>query len=590
MSDERARVRFGLGLGAIAFALFLLPWLLNVVRGGAEGVGVDPARDGSELRFIVRFPPTLESGPVDGRLVLVVSRDVEGEPRFQVGPAVDDQQVFGLDVAGWRAGDLVEITDTVFGFPLRSLAMLPPGDYWVQGMLNRYETVRLPSGPVVSLPVDRGPGRAWERRPGSLVSPPVRVHLDPRSDDIVRVELSRRIPDAPAVDETPYLRQVRMRSELLSEFWGREVRHEAVVLLPRAWSDHPDARFPVVVYLGQGGDARAELLAFRADSVGSRPSDTRLLGSDRALAARGHELHTRWTRGEMPAVIVVAPGTDGPRYGPYAGVSSANAGPLADALLDELIPEVEARYRGMGQSWARGTYGGWDGGWAALAMQILHPGHFNGAWVVCPDPVDFRALGGVNLMTDANAYRPSGASTGTPRPGGADRAGPQASSLEHDNHFELIFGSRGRSGGTWDARQANFSPRGDDGYPRPIWDKVTGEIDAGVASYWRDHYDLGHILQRDWSELAPRLAGKLHLFVGRVADDDRLESLRLLEAFLETAEPHYEGVVVDRGRMEHCSRNGVPGVPMLDGALVRSMLEQFERAAPRGVDVRPWRS
>ena len=41
-------------------------------------------------------------------------------------------------------------------------------------------------------------------------------------------------------------------------------------------------------------------------------------------------------------------------------------------------------------------------------------------------------------------------------------------------------------------------------------------IDKDVANYWRDNYDLVHILKRDWEAkgLGKKLEGKLHIYVG----------------------------------------------------------------------------
>ena len=72
-------------------------------------------------------------------------------------------------------------------------------------------------------------------------------------------------------------------------------------------------------------------------------------------------------------------------------MNSANAGPYGDAITQELIPYVEQKFRGIGQGWARAVYGGSTGGWEALASQVFYPDFYNGAWVFCPDVVDFRA-------------------------------------------------------------------------------------------------------------------------------------------------------------------------------------------------------
>jgi hypothetical protein len=88
------------------------------------------------------------------------------------------------------------------------------------------------------------------------------------------------------------------------------------------------------------------------------------------------------------------------------------------------------------------------------------------------------------------------------------------SQVRDGNWIERALGSKGRSAGQYDIWQAVYSPQGSDGYPAPIFDKLTGAIDKGVAAYWREHYDLRHIMQRDWATLGPQLKGKLHLYVG----------------------------------------------------------------------------
>ena len=42
----------------------------------------------------------------------------------------------------------------------------------------------------------------------------------------------------------------------------------------------------------------------------------------------------------------------------------------------------------------------------------------------------------------------------------------------------------------------------------------TGDVNANVVDYWRDHYDIAHRLQAQWPQLAPDLDGKIHLIVG----------------------------------------------------------------------------
>ena len=49
---------------------------------------------------------------------------------------------------------------------------------------------------------------------------------------------------------------------------------------------------------------------------------------------------------------------------------------------------------------------------------------------------------------------------------------------------------------------------GENGYPKPIWDKLSGEIDHDVAKYWMENYDLRYIMERDWDKIGNDLKGK----------------------------------------------------------------------------------
>lgn len=69
------------------------------------------------------------------------------------------------------------------------------------------------------------------------------------------------------------------------------------------------------------------------------------------------------------------------------------------------------------------------------------------------------------------------------------------------NHFELVSGTKGRSGQQLDIWSAVYGPIGDDGYFEPLFDKRTGAMNAEVAAYWREHYDLLHYLRRHWTEV-----------------------------------------------------------------------------------------
>jgi hypothetical protein len=276
-------------------------------------------------------------------------------------------------------------------------------------------------------------------------------------------------------------------------------------------------------------------------------------------------------------------------------VNSANNGPYGDAITYELIPHIERKYRGIGEGWARFTYGGSTGGWEAMAVQVFYPEEFNGAWVACPDPIDFRAYTVVNLYEDENAYYLDSKWKRTPRPGRRDWRGHVSATLEEMNHRELVLGTKGRSGDQWDIWQAVYSPVGEDGYPKPIWDKYTGTIDRQVAEYWRENYDLSYILRRDWATLGPKLAGKLFIYVGDMDNYYLNNAVKLTEEFLErTTEPHYGGEVDYGDGDEHCwngdhTRGNAYSRLRYHQMFIPRIMDQIRKNHPAGADTVSWR-
>jgi hypothetical protein len=283
-----------------------------------------------------------------------------------------------------------------------------------------------------------------------------------------------------------------------------------------------------------------------------------------------------------------------PYYDDSYAVNSANLGPYGDAIETELIPEIEKQFRGLGQGWARFTYGGSTGGWEALAVQTFYPDHYNGAFVACPDPVDFRAYTVIDLYKDQNAFYLEGAHRKMMQPAMRDYLGHTLVTAAEANQYELALGNHGRSGEQFDIWQAVYSPVGSDGYPQPIFDKETGEIDHAVAAHWKENYDLRNILERDWPTLGPKLQGKLHIYCGSADSYFLNNAVYLLEDFLKTANPPYEGEVKYGERAEHCW-NGDPTLPNSMSRLhyntlyLPKIVDRILKTAPAGADVTSWR-
>ena len=380
--------------------------------------GAAANNESSNLSFAISFPEELSSEPLDGRVLLAISDNDEREPRFQIGNGPDTQLLFGIDADGLSPGETAVIDAEVFGYPRASLAEIPKGEYWVQAVLNRYETFHLGDGRVLELPPDKGEGQHWERKPGNLYSLPRKVTIDPESNDTIRISMDQEIPEIERPTDTKYVKHIQLESKLLTEFWGRPTELGAHVLLPKGFDEHPEARYPLAIFHGH----------FPSDFGGFRetPPDPDLEpeysarfdieGYNVVVQEHAYEFYKRWTGPDFPRMLIVQVQHPTPYFDDSYAVNSVNMGPYGDAITYELIPHIEEKFRGIGEGWARFLYGGSTGGWEALAVQIFYPDEYNGAFAGCPDPIDFRAYTLVNIYEDDNAYFVEGPWKRTTRP------------------------------------------------------------------------------------------------------------------------------------------------------------------------------
>ena len=550
-----------------------------------------------ELRLAISFTPRPENKPLDGRIIVILVKDNDEEPRFQVASDYEGPQIFGIDVEGLAPGTPKIIDSSVFGFPVDSLADVPPGDYFIQAVLHKYETFELANGVKVKLPPDQGEGQQWAKSPGNLYSAPQMIHIDPDEANTITIIMDQVIESIEPPLDTPYVKHIKIKSELLTKFWGRPTYLGAHVLLPEGFEDHPESRFPLMVFHGH----------FPEDFAGfqTMPPDPKLECErserydidcyNRIEQQEAYDFYRKWSGPEFPRMLIIQVQHANPYYDDSYAVNSANLGPYGDAITYELIPYIEATFQGIGEGWARFLYGGSTGGWVAMAVQVFYPDEYNGTFAACPDPIDFRAYTLVNLYQDNNAYYMEGPFAQIARPGHRDWLGHVNTTMEDENHMELVLGSKNRSGGQWDIWEAVFSPMGSDGYPKHLWDKKTGVIDHEVAEYWRDNYDLMHILRRDWVTLGPKLKGKLHIYAGDMDNFYLNNAVYLAEEFLEaTTDPYYAGEIDYGDRAEHCW-NGDHKNPNAISRLrynsfyLTKILKRIEATAPEGADLTSWR-
>ena len=570
--------------------LLSAPILATMAVGPVAAQGQGPS-------FAVHLGPSAGPGPVDGRLLVMLSTDPSDEPRNQITDAVKSQQVFGVDLEDAPPDRPVGVDASAIGYPRSSLRQVPKGTYRVQALLHRYETFRKSNGQTVKLPMDRGEGQQWNKAPGNLYSTPVDLAIDPESATPIVLTLDKVIPPIPDPPATKYVKHERIESKRLTKFWGRPMHLGAHVLLPDGFDDHPEARYPLVIFHGHHP---ATFGGFREtppdpDLKPDYSDRFKLGGYNRTVQEQAYEFYKEWTGPNYPRMIIIEIQHANPFYDDSYAVNSANLGPYGDAITHELIPYLEQKYRGIGAGWARFLYGGSTGGWEALAAQVFYPDEYNGCFAACPDPIDFRAYTVVDLYKDQNAYHAEGPWRQVKRPGMRDTLGHISTTLEDMNRRELALGTKTRSGQQWDVWEAVFSPVGDDGYPKRIWDKVSGAIDPAVAAHWRENYDLSHILRRDWPKLGRKLEGKIHIYVGEADNYYLNNAVHLVEDFLNTTkDPFYGGEVAYGCRDEHCW-NGDPTRPNALSRLrynqmyVTKIVERLLKTAPPDGDVTSWR-
>ena len=546
--------------------------------------------------FSISFPAQVSGQPLDGRLLLVLSTDASDEPRNQIDDTPRSQIVFAVTVDGWQPDKAQVVDASAWGYPVHSLKDLPAGDYYVQAVLNKYETFHRADGKTVKLHMDQGEGQHWNISPGNLYSKPMKMHVGPETKGHALV-LSEVIPPITPPADTKYIRHIRIQSQVLTKFWGRPMFLSACVLVPEGFDEHPQAHFPLIIF--------HDHFVSDFDDFRTTPPDPNLkpdysqrfhlAGYNRIQQEEAYKFYQQWISPGFPRVLIIKIQHANPFYDDSYAVDSVNVGPYGDAIENELIPAIEKQFRGLGQGWSRFVYGGSTGGWEALAVQVFYPTHYNGSFAACPDPVDFHAFENINLYDDDNAFFLEGAHKRVPQPAMRDYLGHTLITTEDNNRYELALGDHGRSGEQFDIWQAVYGPVGDDGYPKAIFDKETGKIDHAVAEYWREHYDLEAILEKNWAKLGPELEGKIHIYVG--ADDTYFlnDAVYRMQDFLDTTKnPPYGGEVTYGPRAEHCW-NGDPTLPNAYSRLhyntqyLPKILDRIQKTAPAGADLTSWR-
>lgn len=466
------------------------------------------------LKFVVSFDPDVQKTPYTGRVWIMTSTIQRREPRF--GPDWFNAEPFAsIEVKDWKPDTPLAIADNAVAFPVP---------------ISRWPAKRFRIQAVMDL---AGDGRKHPGAPGNAYSPVVNKRIDPKSSGPIELRI-RRIAPPTRLLQDDRIKSVEIESKLLSTFFGHPVKLRAALCLPVGYDPKGPLRYPAVYDIpGFGGDSRM-ILYYRA-----RPP-----------------------KSDQPFVYVV-PDPNCP-LGHHVFADSANNGPWSQALVEELIPYLEKEFRLVAEPRGRFLTGHSSGGWSSLWLMITHPDYFAGVWSSAPDPVDFRDFTGINLYAPGeNAFK--------------DREGKARPIARMNNvptitvrDFMTMESAQG-PGGQLSSFEAVFSPRGPDGQPLRLFDRKTGAINPEVAKTWQA-YDINLYLRKNWKQLAPKLAGKLHIIVGD-KDNFYLDgAVRLLEKTLKELGSDAEVIIVPD--KDHMSLNFAPE----SQSRYQQMADQFRAA------------
>ncbi|HTR19906.1 MAG TPA: alpha/beta hydrolase-fold protein [Gemmatimonadales bacterium] len=495
------------------------------------------------VRFEVTIPASLRAEPATGRVYVFITRRNEVEPRLQMHGESNVPPFFGVDVTNLTADSPATIDGTTLGYPIESLAQLPPGDYFVQALLSVYSEFKRADGHTLWMHDDQWEGQDFLTSPGNLVSDARKVHIDPAAADTIRIALARAIAPITPPPDTKWVKRVKIQSPMLTKFWGRPIYLGATVLLPRDYDRDTTQQYPTVYE--QGHFSLQPPFGFSTDSMTETPAQ-RTERLARSAREPGFEFFQSWRSDKFPRMIAVTFQHPTPYFDDSYAVNSVNNGPYGDAILTELIPYLESHFRMIRAPWARLLTGGSTGGWEAMALQVYHPDFFGGTWVLYPDPVDFRSYELVNIYSDSNAFVwPVSEWFSYDVPAEQEVTGQPRITVRQESQFEAVLGSHGRSGEQFAIWEATFGPVGKDGYTAELWDLRTGKVDHEVSDYFKAHdYDLRDYLERNWATLGPKLRGKITVWVGDMDTFYLNYAVYRLEEFLNRASPpadaHFE--------------------------------------------------
>ncbi len=465
----------------------------------------------------------------DGRLFLFMDVYPGREPRF-CSPTSWSVCSFAKNITNWKFGDNLKI-DSSFGWikwqstpfltyddkelgwkiiPGWSFENIPEGTYYMQFLWDQ-ETFESPINSS-----------------GNIYSKVMEVKVDKSLE--VNISLSELIGPTEVIKHE-LVKEISIKSDTLSKWWGRSVFVKASVLLPARYSQNPNTVYPI---------------RYNVAGYGGRYTRINNIIRDKTFM-------DWWLSDEAPQIISVFLDGEGP-FGDCYQMDSENNGPYGFNLIHELIPYIESKYRGGNSPETRFTDGCSTGGWVSLALQLLYPDFFNGCYSYSPDPVDFENLVLTNIYKDKNAFINE---YGYLQPARRHSFGKPQSSLKDWIQYENVLGTSNsymNSGYQFGAYAATFSPKGQNGLPMPLIDPITGKIDSLVAENWKK-YDLKLYAEKNWNTIGPKIKGKIYIWMGDMDSYHLNFATHSLDNYLKsTKNPQSDAIIEFTPMNGHCTQ------------------------------------
>ncbi|MTI32279.1 alpha/beta hydrolase-fold protein [Xanthovirga aplysinae] len=423
----------------------------------------------SAQKFKVSYSSELIQEDFTGNIILYLSKDNKSPKDIIVGLQLTP--VYRIVADNLKAGEVALFDDHSISYPVE-LSNIERGEYYAQVVFDR----------------NLG-GQSIASSVGNIYSIPVKVNLSKDFDHEYDLKADQIIEEVP-FKGTEFLKELSVRSKLLSDFHKKEIFVNAAVSLPKEYYENPDAQYPVIFSIFGFG------------------------GSYKTHSGKGKYKFTHI--GDSPVIVVYLDGNCPEGHSTYAN-SDVN-GPWGDALVKEFIPALNEKYRTNN---AMFLFGHSSGGWSSLWLQINYPKIFAGTWSSAPDQVDFRNYQNKNIYESKSMFY--------------DEQGNLFSDFTIAGRFPIVSSKdfyriekviyRGTQMNSFDAVFGGYDQKGN---RIRLVNLPSGEINSNALPLWK-RFDISLLLRENWDDLKDDLEGKIRVSIGESDNFHLQHSVHLLD-------------------------------------------------------------